>query len=316
MADRFEDSTDAGRAARAAKQQSLIDKYIASGAHLDDNIIIRRDMSGIDKIDNLPDGHVVPQRLIEQEFGIRPEAYRQLRQSVQRNGVGAEVRSASELTTARLAAGDVPKPAPVKLKTANEWDRYMGLADNDMARVPYRPEGWPRPHKDIVPNNYHPDLTPQQRLDRWQQDGFSNTQNRWVQRERELFDQRSSVDRLIADGVATVDEATHQLLWRNTETGKIATITGDHDLWQFQVPIPDGMTDADQIARYVDNVKQEMLAELSLPPFNAQHGAHMDWVPVTDAEKGIDAAIKAGSGPVLSVQPNQPAVLRNPALYT
>jgi hypothetical protein len=59
-------------------------------------------------------------------------------------------------------------------------------------------------------------------------------------------------------------------------------------------------------------VKEEVLAELRLPPFNAQHGAHIDWVPKSSSGQVIDAKIlgshTVGGGDVLlAVYPQTPA---------
>jgi len=276
------------------------------------NWVDPRNVDAVTDFKNAPSGTIIPQSRITSDMGIPMDNYRAARRVVQGNpGTALEIRSTAARSPEHLAGGSLPKPPPVKVKTGNDWDVHLGMRPDDHSLVPWRENGWPQPQRGQPPATWRPDLDDAARSADWDANGYPRTENRWQTRQKEWADQRDKINGLLSDGKAKVND--RGLLEMKDSAGNWQTITGDHDLYRIEIKVPPGLTPA-QAAAHIERTKANVMAELRLPPFNVQHGAHVDWVPVTEVDKGIDSAIRGGHGAgggdgLLRVQSDVPATI-------
>lgn len=238
-------------------------------------------------------GTIVPQSRISQDYGMTPDGYRQLRGAVQRNDVAVSVRSRSQGAMNRINAGAVPKPAPIKIKTGGELDEFIGMSPGQRDLVPWKPDGdWIPPVRDTPPPNWPPNRA-------WDDDAYDAVMGRYTQRRQEWLDNRDTMNELFSSNQARHNPETGNLEW-NTTGGRRADpddfrpVAGDHDIFDIEVNVPQSVLDMgpEEVERYVRQVQADVIQDLSGPPLNVQHAAHMQWsVPSTRQAQGINARI-------------------------
>lgn len=258
-----------------------------------------------------PPGTVVPQSRMAADWGISNDGYRQLRGAAQRHDVGIQVRSRSQAAIARLEAGAVPKPEAIKIKTGSELDTYIGLDADRVDLVAWKPDGdWVPPTRGTPPKNW-----PEGKV--WDDDAFNAVNGRYQQRMDEFANNQSGVQDLIDSGRARMNTETNTLEWnvtggRRGDPGDFKPIAGDHDLFDITVNVPPDIP-ADQVDDYIRAVQADVLQDLSGPPMNVQHGAHVQWnVPSTQKAQEINVRIleghREGAGDaLLTVSKDMPA---------
>ncbi len=257
-------------------------------------------------------GTIVPQARISQDYGISDSGYRQLRGAAQRHDVSIQVRSRSAEALRRIEDGAVPKPEAIKIKTGGELDTYIGLSPANRDLVPWKPDGdWIPPSRTTPPDNWPPGRP-------WDEDAFNSVNNRYQQRMQEFADNNDKVTSMMNSGQARVSDGN--LEWnvtggRRTDAGDFKPIAGDHDVFDIQVNVPPEVRamGPDEVERYLRQVQQDVIHDLSGPPMNAQHGAHMQWsVPSTRQAQEINSRIleshREGAGDaLLTVSKDMPA---------
>lgn len=246
-----------------------------------------------DGVRSLEAGTIVPQARISEDYGMSESGYRQLRGTAQRRDVTIKVRSRSRGALERIEAGATPKPQPVKVKSGGEIDTYIGMSPNEVDHVPWKPDGdWIKPTPDAPPPNWPTDRP-------WTDVEFQGVNARYEQRMQEFADNKSTIDRLIGEGRARHDPETGNLEWnltggRRTDPSDFRPIAGDHDLFDIEVNVPAEVRamGPDEVERYVRQVQQEVVDDLSGPPLHVQHPAHMQWkVPDARQPQEINARI-------------------------
>lgn len=174
-----------------------------------------------------------------------PEAnIRHAQRVAQKNNVQIFVRPTNPEAKALIEKGLArPKPMAIKNKTINSLDTYLGAGTNDVGKVGhFKPK---LPPKNSVP----PEV-------------YEKVKKRYVQRLNEYRNQAEHIKDLKTKG---------KILERNGVLHDAATgkpYSGDHDLFEILDahgnPCP-------------ESLKQHVLKELQKPPFEVQHGAHLDW---------------------------------------
>ncbi len=253
----------------------------------------------VDGVRSMEPGTIVPQSRMADDYGMSADGYRQLRGAAQRHDVAIEVRSRSGGALERVNSGSVPKPPDIKIKSGGEVDSYIGMNPTEIDHVPWKPDGdWVKPSPDVPPPHWPSDQT-------WDEAAFNRVNSRYEQRMQEFVDNKDKVGQLFADGRARHNPDTGNLEWnvtggRRLDPTDFKPIAGDHDLFTIEVRVPASVRDMGpaEVERYVESVRQEVLHDLSGPPFGVQHGAHLQWeVPATRQAQQINAIILNSHAP-------------------
>jgi hypothetical protein len=184
----------------------------------------------------------------------------------------------------------LPKPCAVKNKTISQLDLKLGASADDVGKV----------------GHFEPKMPPQGNMSKAEYDALKG---RFQQRHDEFIKQQQVLagnpNVVVKNGVVC-----------DAKTGK--PFTGDHDV--FDILGKDGKP-------VPAHVKEQVIKDLQQPPFNAQHGSHMDWKydhlakdpppgapPGTQSDFGqaqtIDSKIinghQVGEEPLITFQPGKP----------
>jgi hypothetical protein len=199
--------------------------------------------------------------------GITAGAEKQVKMVAANRGVIIDVRPTNPLTKELIQSGKaVPKPSFVKTKTLTPADKLLG-AKGEPGMVGF----------------YKPKLPPQGNMSNEAYEGLKKLNNT---RLKEFNDNFKELKGLRDQGKVYVkDGVVHS---GQPPTGK--PFTGDNDIFDIRDPVtgqslpryqvdPKGnvMMDAKTGQPMLNPVREAVLKDLSAPPFNNQHGAHMDW---------------------------------------
>ena len=216
-----------------------------------------------------PEGSAVPVDRLS-DFGVPEQNMRHANQVADRHLVDIQVRPSNPDTVRWLAEGAHPKPPDLKSKTINEIDTYLMPGGRDANIQNKGTVGYFEP---TLPDN----------LNQLPSDLQEKIVNRHSQRADEFADQAAKYHKLEKAGKITIGSDG---MIRHGADNK--PFTGDHDLWQITGAGGEAVPPA---------VKEQVVRDLAGPPFSAQHGAHTDWTPTTDVDRGIDARIRDSHNP-------------------
>ncbi len=200
--------------------------------------------------------------------GMTEDARRHAQLVTDRYGVKLDVRPTNAASHDLIKRGEgVPKAPHCKSKTINELDPLLGANHADIGKAGY----------------FEPKLPSEKQLEALDPDTRSKLLRRYKERVEEYKDQAEHIAELTKQGKVTVKKG----VVFDGPSGK--PYTGDHDLFdirdattgrplpRYQIG-PDGkvLMNADGTPK-LNPVREQIIKELQQPPFNAQHGAHMDW---------------------------------------
>jgi hypothetical protein len=275
---------DAVRDALTRGRQSLDD--VPAGA------TAPRSRPDVDDFTRAADGTPVPRDRVS-DFGVPDANMRHVNQVADQHLVQIQVRASNPDTIRWLEQGAHPKPPDIKVKTVNDLDTYLMPGGRD-ANLNTR--GTAAYFEPQLPSN----------LDDLPSDLQDQIRSRFTQRADEFADQAGKIDKLAGDGKIVVGDDG---VIRHGGDGQ--PFTGDHDLWAITGANGEALPPA---------IKEQVVRDLSGPPFSAQHGAHTDWSPTSEVDMGIDARIRdshnAGGEGLLTAQPGygDPTVTYNQPL--
>jgi hypothetical protein len=212
--------------------------------------------------------------------GMPESSIRHAQMVADKYGVIADVRPTTPKAAQLLVSGEAkPKPCWIKNKTISELDVQLGANADNLAKA----------------GHFNPKMPPKGSMSDAEYkalaDRFKERQSEYVRNNSAL---RHDPRVTIKDGII-IEKAS----------GK--PFTGDHDVFDIRgvdgKPVPPAIRD-------------QVIKELSQPPFNAQHGAHMEggWVKPNDStlvsidNKIIDSHTlgQPGSKPLISLGSDRP----------
>lgn len=200
--------------------------------------------------------------------GMTEEARRHGQLVADRYGVKLDIRPTNAASHDLIQSGQaVPKAPHCKSKTINEIDPLLGANHTDIGKAGY----------------FKPKLPDVGTLRKLDPQTRAKVFERYKERYSEYKDQAEHIEELVHNGKVTVRDG----VVFDGPTGK--PYTGDHDIFDIRdattgEPLPrykigpDGnvLFNADGTPM-LNPVREQIIKELQQPPFNAQHGAHMDW---------------------------------------
>jgi hypothetical protein len=197
--------------------------------------------------------------------GVTVSAQKHAQVIADKYGVKIDVRSTTPYAHDRIANGTaVPKAPHCKSKTINDLDVQLGASDKNKGLA-----GYFEPKKPVKGD--------------MSDDAFKKLTKRYNERIEEYKDQAEHLEELKAKGKCHVKDGVVY----DTPTGK--PYTGDHDIFEIR-----DATTGQPLSRYqidhngnlilnadgtpkLNPVRERIIKDMQQPPFNAQHGAHMDW---------------------------------------
>jgi hypothetical protein len=188
------------------------------------------------------------------EFGMLPASGRHANMVADKYGININVRPTNLDSLPRLAAGDLPKPMFMKTNTITDLDIALGASPVGKGRV-----GYFQPQM--------PDTTGMSA------DQIAAITKRFNTRMKSFADNAEDMAALTAKGQI---EVINGIVY-NRATGR--AYTGDHDLFSFTRQGYDKSTGT-YITREIPEsspLYRQIVRDLQHPPFNAQHGAHLQW---------------------------------------
>lgn len=231
--------------------------------------------------------------------GYSREAVRQAERVSKKYNVILDMRPTNPASRAHIESGAaVPKRSFVKNKTLTEKDLLLGA------------KGQPG-----LVGHYNPKLPPKGDMSDAE---YRELQRLFDQRRREYIEESSQILRLKQQGKIQVRDGVIY----DAASGK--PMAGDIDLFDIRDartgrPLPRYMTDSSGNLIYdprtgqprLHPLREQILVELRNGPFQAQHGAHMDWkydhLPTSAHDARIDAGVlgkhQKGGEPLVSIGP-------------
>lgn len=214
--------------------------------------------------------------------GMTDKALRHARVVADRYGVVIDVRPTNPLSRPLIESGQaLPKPAFVKNKSLTELDLLLGAKGPPGTIGHYIPK---LPPKGSVPD-----------------DVYQRLQELARKRTKEYLEESIHIHKMQTQGKIVVRDGVIY----DAKTGK--PFAGDNDLFEIRDaitgrPLPRYLTDhkgnliIDPATGQpkLNPVREQIVKELKTGPFQAQHGAHMDWKYDHLSSRAHDAKIDAG----------------------
>jgi hypothetical protein len=225
---------------------------------------------GVTDITKAAEGTVVDLRLLS-KFGMPVASYLQAQKVADDLNSTIDIRPTAAAAPELYGRGSVPKGEEFKQKTVNEDDVELGIPKEYLNLL-----AWFRP---ILPDPSG-----------YTAERYASIKARAVDRDKEYRDNEASMDKKLAKGQAFIIPAGQQgadgggggVIMKALK-GVGYTVTGDHDVFEVKGQV------------------SSVIAALKKPPFNVQHGAHLDW-PSTAKEMSAEklAEAKAIFGAIVS----------------
>ncbi len=197
--------------------------------------------------------------------GITPGAVKQAKYVADKYGVVVDVRPTNAASGPLISSGKaLPKPGCIKSKTLSEMDALLG-AKGQPGTVGF----------------YKPKLPPQGNLTNQEYDALKKLHSA---RTQEFKDNFRKMYEMKQAGKIKVEGGTVY----DAETGK--PYAGDNDIFEIRDPVTGRPLPRYQVDHKgnilmdpatgqpkLNPVREAIIKDLKKPPFNAQHGSHMDW---------------------------------------
>jgi phage-related protein len=226
------------------------------------------------------------------KFGMPVENAKHAQDVCRRFGVQILVRATNPLSPERAARPQdyLPKPAYIKAKTINSLDAQLGahagVKLSDVGVVGFFEPKMPAGSESLPPEK------------------FAALQARFHLRHAEYLEDKAKMEMKVEKGFIKIVDGKV----RHAKTGK--EFGGDHDIFKIldesgaELYEAHGVEQENGAWLVEDNyrkLKKQIVDALRGGPFNAQHGALLDWKPKTDRDKAIYEVIKNSGEALLKI---------------
>ena len=226
------------------------------------------------------------------KFGMPVKNAQHAQKVCERFGIQIFVRATNPLSPERMANPDeyLPKPAYIKAKTINALDAQLGAHAGvklaDVGVVGFFQPKMPPGAETLAPEK------------------FAALQARFHLRNAEYLEDKAKMEMKAKKGYIKIVDGKV----RHAKSGK--EFAGDHDIYKIldksgvELYEAHGLEQENGEWLVEDNyrkLKKQIIDALRGGAFNAQHGALLDWKPVTDRDKAIYETIKSSGESLLKI---------------
>ena len=226
------------------------------------------------------------------KFGMPVKNAQHAQKVCERFGIQIFVRATNPLSPERMANPDeyLPKPAYIKAKTINALDAQLGAHAGvklaDVGVVGFFQPKMPPDAETLAPEK------------------FAALQARFHLRNAEYLEDKAKMEMKAKKGYIKIVDGKV----RHAKSGK--EFAGDHDIYKIldksgvELYEAHGLEQENGEWLVEDNyrkLKKQIIDALRGGAFNAQHGALLDWKPVTDRDKAIYETIKSSGESLLKI---------------